>query len=209
MAEVSTSGGTLGRLEWAVAARPKEGEHHCGDQFAMVALAAGAVMAVIDGLGHGPEAASVARLAAGAVTAHAQDGPAEILASCHHELRRTRGAVMSLAVVHLDSETLSWVGVGNVEGVLWPGARAAGTRRARLLTRNGVVGLRLPRLHADQVPLVGGDLLVLATDGVAAGFAQPTPRPWRPSTLATELLLTYGRDDDDALVLVASYAGAR
>ncbi|MDQ1535859.1 MAG: phosphoserine phosphatase RsbX [Actinomycetota bacterium] len=204
---MSSLGGTLGPVEWSVAVRPKAGEHHCGDHYAIVALARGAVLAVIDGLGHGPEAAHAARLAADTVTAHAEASPDDILMCCHEELRRTRGAAVSLAVVHVDGDTLSWLGVGNVEGVLWPGAGARVTRRARLLTRSGVVGLRLPRLHTDQVSLAAGDLLVLATDGVGAGFALPTAWPWWPSSLATELLFTHGRHDDDALVLVARYVG--
>lgn len=208
MAALSSSGGTLGPVEWSVAARPREGERQCGDDYAIVALAGGAVLAVIDGLGHGPEAAHAARLAADTVTAHAEAPPADILACCHRELRRTRGAAVSLAVVNVAGDKLSWLGVGNVEGVLWPGAGTRQIRRTRLLTQSGVVGLRMPRLHADQVSLTAGDVLVLATDGVDAGFARPTAGPWRPSSLATQLLSTHGRHDDDALVLVARYAGS-
>ncbi|HEY1633585.1 MAG TPA: hypothetical protein VGF64_02425, partial [Acidimicrobiales bacterium] len=52
--------GANGMLEWAVAARPFPGESVSGDQSVVRVSETEALLAVIDGLGHGPEAATAA-----------------------------------------------------------------------------------------------------------------------------------------------------
>src|SRR4051812_16934568 len=47
-------------LEWAVAGRALSGQLESGDAGLVVALARGTLLAVIDGLGHGSEAAAAA-----------------------------------------------------------------------------------------------------------------------------------------------------
>ena len=55
---------------------------------------------------------------------------------------------MSVAVLDARAETMTWVGVGNVEGVLLRAQAAVSPRRESLLLRGGVIGGRLPALLA-------------------------------------------------------------
>ena len=102
-------------VEWTVAIRPLGSES--GDQYLVSRTGDGGVLvAVADGLGHGPEAASAARTAIGVLEAgHERDLGARFL-RCHERLRDTRGVVLSLGLFATGS--LTWLGVGNVDGVL-------------------------------------------------------------------------------------------
>src|SRR5436190_12658463 len=75
----------------------------------------GPLAAVMDGLGHGPEAASAARQAAGILEASAGEPVIALVQRCHDGLRRTRGVVMSLASFTVRDSAMAWIGVGNVE----------------------------------------------------------------------------------------------
>jgi len=58
------------------------------------------------------------------------------------------------------------------------------------------------------VPVAPGDLLIFATDGIREGFAEGLPTDATPQQLADQILARSGKGTDDALVLVARYAGA-
>jgi negative regulator of sigma-B (phosphoserine phosphatase) len=102
---------------------------------------------------------------------------------------------------------MAWVGVGNVEGILLradPGARPA---NERVPLRGGVVGDQLPSLRDSVSPITRGDLLIFATDGVHAGFAERLPVSDQPQRIADWILGRHATGADDALVLVARYVG--
>ena len=105
-------------LEWSVATRTMSGEIECGDAHLVVELPGGALVAVVDGLGHGREAAVAAREAVATLTQHADEPVVPLLQRCHGQLRATRGVVMTLASFRAADATMTWLGVGNVEGFL-------------------------------------------------------------------------------------------
>src|SRR6266498_3005483 len=87
-------------VEWAVAglALGGHGEHReSGDLHVIVRHPDGALVAVIDGLGHGAEAALAARTAALLLDAHRDEPVLALVQRCHDGLRQTRGVAMSLA----------------------------------------------------------------------------------------------------------------
>ena len=130
----------------------------------------GILIAAVDGNGHGAEAAAAAKIAAATLEAFVRESPIALVLRCHEQLKGTRGAVMTLAFVHLRDRTLTWLGVGNVEAVLFRAARETSTAPDRALLRAGVVGYRLPPLRAEILPLKPFDTLIIATDGIKPGF---------------------------------------
>lgn len=193
-------------LDVGVACRPAAGETESGDRHVVVPTKSGALVAVVDGLGHGEAAAVAARVAIDTVVTHAAESPARLLERCHLALRRTRGAVASLVSVDGRAGMLTWLGVGNVEGVLWRHADQA-VRRERLVLQAGTLGVRLPGLRAAHTAVHEGDLLVLATDGLRSHFAHTQPGAGTPQAIAERLLELHGGTRDDALVLVACVRG--
>jgi len=194
--------GRCGALEWAVCASPFPGQRRSGDAFLVEATAGGALIAVVDGLGHGDEAASVADRATESLRRTAGRSPTACLEACHVALRGTRGAAVTLAAVDPDRGRLAWVAVGNVEAaVVGPSRGARLTTRTTVTLRGGVVGDRLPPLRESSAPLRDGDVLVSATDGLAPAFLDGVDPSLPMRALACSLHARYARADDDALVL--------
>jgi len=48
----------------------------------------------------------------------ADDSLVSLVQKCHEALRPTRGVVLSLALIDFQLGTLTWLGIGNVQGVL-------------------------------------------------------------------------------------------
>jgi hypothetical protein len=163
------------------------------------------MVAAIDGIGHGQEAARAADRAATILTKHAQESMIGLVKRCHDQLRETRGVVLSLAVINEVEGDLTWMGVGNVEGVVVRAAASANPRKESLLLRGGVVGHQLPSLYASIIPIARGDTLILVTDGVHSNFADSVNVTDRPQLIADRIIAEYSRGSDDALVLVARY----
>lgn len=193
-------------IECGVAARPLSGQNEIGDLHAVVHFDGGAIVAVIDGLGHGPEAAAAARVATEVVEKNAKESVITLMRLCHEKLKPTRGVVMSVASFSQSDSTITWLGVGNVEGVLLHRDPYGTLTQEVLPLRGGVIGDQLPPLVASIVPVVKGDTLIFTTDGVRPGFADSL-KPDAAQVTADAILAGFARGTDDALVLVARYAG--
>lgn len=204
MAALSEGGTAL--VEWAWAAAALDGES--GDAFAVYPRPGGALLAVIDGLGHGSGAAAAARRAVAILKAECHLEVCELLERCHEGLRETRGAVMSLACYDHASSSLEWAGVGNVEGVLLRAVVLPGVADAELGASGGVLGFRMPAPRVSRLSVVRRDLLILATDGIRGEFLRQVNRHAAPQAIADQVLARFSRGDDDALVLVARYLEA-
>lgn len=193
-------------IECGIAARALSGQNESGDSHAVVHFDGGAMVAVMDGLGHGTEAATAARIANAVLEENAQESVIDLVQLCHEKLKATRGVVMSVASFNADESTITWLGVGNVEGVLLHRDPYGTLVQEVLPLRGGVVGDQLPSLIASIVPVVKGDTLVFTTDGIRPGFAENLKADTVQAT-ADGILARFARGTDDALVLVVRYAG--
>lgn len=195
-------------VQWAVQTATLPGQTECGDLHAVVAEEHRALVAVVDGVGHGPDAAAAAARAVDIIEEH---GVAEPLTSlvkrCHARLSGGRGVVMSVGMFDAKARTLTWLGVGNVAGALRRKAGAFSRRHETLLLRSGVVGKQLPELRTATVPVARDDVLILATDGVRSDFADDVKLRGEPQQIADDLLARHRKRTDDALVLVARFLG--
>jgi negative regulator of sigma-B (phosphoserine phosphatase) len=192
-------------LERGVAGLAHEGERRSGDVAVFAPSSRGGLVAVIDGLGHGDAAADAAEAAAEVIKAYADDPPQRLLERCHEELRRTRGAVMTLAWFDLGARTMEWTGVGNVEARLM--RAAADGRFDSPVVLGGVVGYNLPQVRLSTVGIEPGDTVALATDGVAADYSVSLARGVAAQELAERVLERHGKGTDDALAVVVRYLG--
>ena len=194
-------------IDWGVATLALPGQAESGDRGVVKPFPNGVLVAVVDGLGHGQEAAAAAKIAAEKVERYAHESVITLLRRCHERLKATRGVVMSLVSFNARNATLTWLGVGNVEGVLLRANVNARPARESLLLRGGVVGYQLPPLRTSVLPVTRGDTLIFATDGIRDGFAEGLPLSDPPQHIADRILVQHGKGTDDALVLVARYVG--
>jgi negative regulator of sigma-B (phosphoserine phosphatase) len=194
-------------LEWAIAAVPLRGETVSGDLALVERRQHHYVLAGIDGLGHGPEAAEAADKARRTIIGNLAEPLDALLVLCHEALTKTRGAAVTLARVDAVQSQISWVGVGNVEALLFRSSSEGTKAIDSPVLSGGIVGYQLPRLTVRSVQLQRGDLVILATDGVARTFTQSL----RPSedivTIAQGILESCNKGNDDALVMVTRFRG--
>jgi negative regulator of sigma-B (phosphoserine phosphatase) len=194
-------------LERGVAGLAHEGEGRSGDLAVFVPTAAGGLVAVIDGLGHGDAAADASEAAAAIIEAHADEEPQRLLDRCHQALRRTRGAVMTLAWFDLEGRTMAWTGVGNVEARLIRAGDRLDARHDSPVVLGGVVGYNLPQVRLGTVSLEPGDSVVIATDGIAADYSVSLEGGISAQQLAERVLQRHGKGTDDALAAAVRYLG--
>lgn len=194
-------------LEWGVAIAPLKGEVLSGDSYIVRAIKDCILIAVIDGVGHGDEAAEAARRAIQVLERAEDPNVIALVRRCHDVLMDTRGVVMSIAVINVVEHSMTWLGVGNVAGhVLRSDPNTMPTREV-MLTRGGTVGLRLPMLVASVTEMKPGDVFLLATDGLAPGYSNEVRLDAPLQQLADQILKSYSRGTDDALVLVGRFLG--
>jgi negative regulator of sigma-B (phosphoserine phosphatase) len=193
-------------IEFAVAEAALPGEPESGDLHLVAPHPRGVLVAAIDGLGHGGEAAEAARVAGAALAEDPGTDLANLFVRAHGRLARSRGVVMSLASFERGGK-LTWLGVGNVEGTLLRAEQGKVRRADSIMLRGGVVGYQLPQLRPSTTAVERGDMLILATDGIGSGYIGKVDPATTPATLAGRILAGFGKGGDDALVLVARYVG--
>jgi phosphoserine phosphatase RsbX len=195
-------------IEWSVATKCRRGEATTGDLAVLAMLPEGALVAAIDGVGHGREAARAA-LRAGDVVRDRPTHDLVLLAErCHRALRDTRGAAISLAFICLPRGAMSWLGVGNVEGRVLSGDPSTRRPKGSLALGSGVAGHELPSVKTTTLDLRNGDVLVLATDGVDVAFGESLDVSGSTRAIAERILATHWKPTDDALVVAVRYLGA-
>ncbi|MHB1709980.1 MAG: SpoIIE family protein phosphatase [Acidimicrobiales bacterium] len=194
-------------FEWAIAQTPLPGETTIGDVAVVGRIDGTFLLATIDGLGHGEDAAAAAIVAAEIVRTHVIEPLDDLLTLCHQAMRSTRGAAITLARVETGAGLLSWVGVGNVEAFLLRNALQGPTVVDGPVLSGGIVGFDLPQLSVRTVELRRGDLVVLATDGIDYRFVEHLRFGMDVGGLAEHIVATYAKGTDDALVLVSRYRG--
>ena len=196
-------------LEWGTATAPHPAQEVSGDLALVRRLPEGALVAVIDGLGHGEEAARAAQVAREAVCDAAGADIIALAHRCHRALACTRGAALALAYVSTSANTLTWLGVGNVEGRLITGNQQTRppSGNVSLRLRRGVIGHRLPAIGTATLDIHRGDVLILSTDGITR-FAEALDVSGSSQRIAERILAEHWSVADDGLVLVLRYLGS-
>jgi negative regulator of sigma-B (phosphoserine phosphatase) len=194
-------------LDWGVASQKLKGQKESGDLHLVKPFSNGMLVAVIDGLGHGSLAAQAAQAAADILSAFPHKSIIWLVEQCHRFLKETRGVAISLASFNTLSETLTWLGVGNVEGIIFYSGSHTEPAQKSLLLRPGIVGCTLPRLDTTTIPIIPGDTLILTTDGIDYNFSKRINLKNPPRQIAENIMKHHAKGNDDALVLVARYLG--
>ena len=196
-------------IEWGVATCTVPGQTLSGDRAVVCPYANGMIVGAVDGIGHGQEAATAADVAAGTLIDMVQETESVIalFKQCHAQLKGTRGVVMSVALLNPLDGAMTWMGVGNVACVVVRQSGNSGPRIEPLLLRAGVVGSQLPSLYASIVPILRGDTLIFATDGIREDFTHGLNVNDSPQEIADRIMAQHSKGSDDALVLVARYQG--
>jgi len=194
------------RIETAFATLPLPGQAESGDLSLSKRVGKGTLIAVVDGLGHGQEAASAAHAAVAALDRYSREPLVDQVRHCHDALIGLRGVVLGLAYLDPQAATMTWLGVGNIGGILLRAGQASRPSRIALVPNAGFIGAEQTQPTTRVVPLALGDTVVLYSDGVRDGFAESLVLGNTPQEIADDIITRHVKGNDDALVLVARYA---
>jgi len=194
-------------VEYGVANFALPGDGTSGDCHVLIARPDGLLVAAIDGIGHGEEAANAATTAA-SIFQNATDEPIiSLVEDCHRALRTTRGVVLSAASVDFTHGMMTWLGVGNVVGGLARVVPRGSNYPEMLLLRGGIVGKQLPPLQAAVLPVFQGDALFFSTDGINGRYVETVSPRENPQRAADRILQKFHTATDDALILTVRLVG--
>jgi hypothetical protein len=180
--------------------RPADGFAGSGDAVVAREHAGRIMLAIIDVLGHGPEAHAVAVSAEAALDATSLSDPESAIMMLHDRLTNSLGAAAGIATVDSFTGHGRFVGVGNTV------ARVFGDTERRFVSVDGVLGQRRPGLRPVEFSLEPGEVLVMHSDGVSSRFLladYPMLRADEPNVIAREVIRRFGRNHDDAACLAA------
>ena len=195
-------------LELGISTVTLKGQKESGDRYFLKEYNGFVLIAVVDGIGHGDEAADAAKRAIEYLESHSSEPLIPLVKACHEYLKNTRGVVMSIALVNMTYGTVQWLGVGNVGAVLLRGDPNILPQQEHIIMRGGVVGHTLPMLQASSHPLTRKDVLIFTTDGVAEAFTRDVMMHETAQNIADTICRLHAKGNDDALVLVGRYLGA-
>ena len=192
----------MGKTEYGVAAKALQGDQ-CGDSGITLEQKGILLCAVIDGVGHGPNAAIAAVTAKNYIEANAEAPLTEILQGVHEVLKSTQGAVACLCRIDLNSGQLSMAGIGNITCRIFRGLDSE-----RLLSRDGILGYMVstPREHTRK--LDNAALLLMHSDGVREHFElfeYPGLLKGNAASVAARVVDTLGKNNDDASCLAVRF----
>jgi hypothetical protein len=194
-------------VEWAVGRKKVSGSREESQLSVVKATPSGILTAIIDGMEHSEKAAGAAKISAGIFDQYTHQSITELFARCDKESRTTGGVSATAAIFNRGKNTVSWFGVGNVQGCVFHRNPQAEPRFIMLDQISGLVGDGQFKLREMCVALKPGDLCILASDGLKPEFVQALPIDGRPRQVADELLARYAREDADSLIIVVRFLG--
>jgi len=190
-------------MQFWIETKPYGDTSFCGDQCLVKNLDGERTMvAVVDGLGHGVWASEAAEKALRYVGEHSNESLTDIITECDKHLRDTVGVVMGLAVVDESKHLITFARVGNI------GIRLAGATKAGLVSDYGIVGGGFRKVREETREFAPRDMLLMYSDGISEKFTVdefPANVQEAPQKLARAIMEQFGRDNDDAIIVVAKF----
>lgn len=186
---------TAADLEHACRVRPYPGQVVSGDTVVARPLPDGLLVAIVDVLGHGPEAHELTGFISDFLERAPVGDVGRLMEGLHGHLRGTRGAAAGLCVIDAAAGHADYAGIGNTA------IRRFGAAETRLVSQEGVLGQRMRTPKVQRMALSPGDVLVLYTDGVSDRFTHedyPAILQHAPEEVARNIVQRFGKGHDDA-----------
>ena len=190
------------KLEHSSLIRPCLGERLSGDAVFFQPLEHGLFAAIVDVLGHGPDAHELTHVIHDFLERHATADVAGLMTRLHQRLKGTRGAAVGLCAIDSAVGAVEYVGIGNTS------LRKFGESETRLVSKDGVVGQNMRTPLLQSLKLESGDVIVLYTDGVSdrfTGAEYPSVVHHAPKDVVRVILDRFGKDHDDSACIAIRY----
>jgi anti-sigma regulatory factor (Ser/Thr protein kinase) len=178
---------------------PYPGETVCGDNWTWQDTVNGRTIMLVDGSGHGIEAARAAETAMRTFSQNADAACADLVERMHGALAPTRGGALAVARIDTAAHVVRFVGVGNISAILVNAGKAR-----HMVSHNGTAGHVAPRIREFTYEFTGDPLVILHSDGLTSRWdlaSYPGLAVQHPALIAGVLLRDHRRGRDDASVV--------
>jgi anti-sigma regulatory factor (Ser/Thr protein kinase) len=178
----------------------------CGDTWHLALDGPRISALVIDGLGHGEEAELAARAGEKAYALRPFASPLLVLEDIHQAMTGTRGGALAIAQFDAGSDSLKFVGIGNIGACLVAPDKSRG-----LASHPGIVGGQFRKAQPFDYAQVSGQLLIMYSDGLQSRWNladYPGLVHRHPAVIAAILHRDFCRGRDDVTVLVIALEAA-
>ena len=189
-------------LEHSSQIRACHGERLSGDTVVIRPLKQGLFVAIVDVLGHGPEAHELTHAIDAYLTHYGTSDVSSLMTRLHQHLKGSRGAAVGLCAIDATTGRIDYAGIGNTT------MRRFGKTETRLVSQDGVLGQNMRTPLHQTLQLEPGDLIVLYTDGVSDRFTSddyPGILRHTPKEVANNIVQRFGKDYDDAACIAVRY----
>ena len=191
-------------IDWEKAGRPCMGERVSGDIALAQVKGKFFFAAMVDVLGHGPEAHEDSLVFANAISKFWSPDLATVFARVSKETAGGRGAAVSLACLEIDTGALQAASVGNTAIRL-----VSPSAHTHAVATDGIVGQQFRSPIVQQFTLEPNGLVLMYSDGVEGGFspsAYPQMSYQSAGAVARTLVRKHSKSYDDATALVFRFA---
>ncbi len=179
---------------------PHPNEIECGDNWASRRVDGICQTVVVDGLGHGEQAAFAAQTAIEIFERQTRIlSTVELLQLIHQALRSTRGAAAAVVTLDAAANKVRFAGVGNIAGVI-----VTEDRQRQMVSHNGIIGFEARKMHEFVYDWQPSAILVLHSDGLQTRWNLDDYagiRLRQPGLIAGLLLRDFNRGTDDVIVV--------
>ncbi|EGW23326.1 SpoIIE family protein phosphatase [Methylobacter tundripaludum] len=182
------------------ATRPLAGETVCGDSCGWWRSGERIVLAVADGLGHGPEAAYASEAALACIANNLSRTCEDLFADCDACLQDTRGVALAVAIIEPATGLMTVCTVGNIRVLL-----LCDSKDSRLDGGRGIVGAGYQNLVPETRVLAPGNVLAMFSDGLDQfpALREVFVEPGVSAKDQAQAILDHcAHNDDDASVLI-------
>ena len=187
-------------LSFGASSRSRMYDPKNGDSFFIKSWGQQALVAVIDGLGHGEHAHKAAQAARGYLAKHYDQPLDSLFLGTGRACRGTRGVVMAIAHFDMATNKLLIGNIGNIE------IRVFGPpERLKLIIRRGVLGLSDVKAKVTEHQWDPSWILIFHSDGIGTRWTDadyPNMAEEAAEKISLQLLRDHAKVEDDATVIV-------
>lgn len=179
--------------------RPMPGEYASGDLARIIEFDEYILLMIVDVSGHGEKAHDLSASISNFVMNNVCKDLAVLMASLHKILVGTLGAAAALLLVDIESKTFQYLGVGNT------GANRCVGKPWKGVSRDGILGQRLPGFYAQAGFLENGDIFTMWTDGISdhSGNSFVKSHAYQSAEeIAHGVVSELGKQHDDASCII-------
>jgi len=185
-------------IQTSVYSRPKPGFKSNGDAYFIKRYEDSAIVAVVDGIGHGDKASEASRIALKVIENKFRDDLEQVVLTIHRRLHGSRGCVIGIVRMNKEGK-IEYLGVGNIRTQIY-----TAEMYKRLVSFDGLLGSNVRTLRTDRLTLSTPCLIVLHSDGVSSFNFDDKRIVYRPvMEIAKESFEKHKKSSDDATLLIA------